>query len=164
MVWPFLMGFSALLCVGSIWAREWRFSALVILIAYSAMQFKKVTYDGDEWAFVVSAAIWICAAAAIQRQIVYASTQMRKCLTCISGFLASAGLCYFWAKLTSAPREFGSLPYLVADLAVIAAMLIIGRSICAGIYTGNWFLGRTGFRGDALHSPMRKNYYARTKK
>jgi len=115
------------------WAKEWRIPAAIVFGAYLMMQAKKAIFSDDSLAFAVAAAIWIISAGAIQRQLRYNPTQMHRKLTGISALLTAAGLCYFWARVTGAPREFGSLPFLISDLAVIAAMLIIGREIGAVI-------------------------------
>lgn len=143
MVWPFLMGGSALLfvasaLVGNGWALR---SSLIILAGLIAVRAKKFVFMDENLSFVVGASIWVIAAVAIPRQVVYNERQSFRASSQISLFLIASGLCSLWARLTDAPRAFGSPPYVTADLLLIAAMLVIGWQIRDDILSGIRSLG-----------------------
>lgn len=131
MVWPFLMGGSALLLVassvvGNGWATR---SSLVILAGLLAVRAKNFIFIGSDLSFVVGASIWVICAVAIPRQVVYNGRQVMAPSSQISLLLVAVGLCSMWARVVNAPRVFGSPPYVVADLLLVAAMLVIGWQI-----------------------------------
>lgn len=128
MIWPWLMGFSALVTVGALIARDtWAAkTGAIVFCAYALMQVKKMVFPDHELAFVVSAAIWVIAAGAIPRQNGANVFEIRS-------LLALVGLCYFWGRLMGEAAALGSTPHVVSDLLAIVAMVLIGSNFVLGL-------------------------------
>jgi len=139
MVWPFLMGSTAALLAVSLVLREraavW--VAGIMLAAYAAVQARKLLFDAPH-DLVISAAIWITAGGLVARHNRAAGA-----------LLAASGLCYLWARVTDAPRVFGSAPFVASDLLAVAALGMVGR-LCydrgADDDRRTWPMGRAGDR------------------
>lgn len=122
-VWPFLMAGAATGLVAALIARDRDYAVAfgLMLLAYAAMRAN--VFAG--WSVEVNlpaAVIWGLCAGAIR-----ASTQLRV----FPNLLGAIPACYLWAEVTAAPLAFGSAPYVLADLAAIAAMI-----------GGGWGIGR----------------------
>lgn len=117
MVWPFLMGSTAVVLAVALVLREraGAFVAGVMLAAYAAVQARKVIFDAPH-DLAISAAIWITAGGVAARHNRAAGA-----------LLAASGLCYLWARITDAPRVFGSAPFVASDLLAVAALGIVCR-------------------------------------
>ena len=153
-VWPVLMGaavvlLAASLLLGDMWSAH---VAGIMVCAYLAMQFKKIAFGDADLAFVASAAIWISAAVAIQRQAGENMTQNKSRLNAIKVLLTLCGSCYLWARVVSAPREFGSAPYMYADILAGLAMLLLGSGLLASIHGRNNGVQPMGAAWQAGHS------------
>lgn len=106
--------------------------AAAILLALVAMRFTGLL-DYQE-RLIASAVVWFVAAS-------YIVNQCRASL--VAFFVLASGLCYIWARLTLAPIEFMSLPFVVSDILCVAAMVF------AGVGNGNVGIGyRGGNMGD----------------
>ena len=46
----------------------------------------------------------------------------------VSGIVASSALCYFWAAIAGSPKVVGSIPYVISDVLMVAAMVWIGAN------------------------------------
>ena len=55
-----------------------------------------------------------------------------------SGIVVLSALCYFWAASSNAPQVVGSIPFVVSDILMVAAMVWIGfsgiRAFIGGIF------------------------------
>ncbi len=122
MIWPFLMALTVVVGASCLAAghRPQAISAGLMLLAYGAMRVKSAVFLASEYDNAVSAAIWLAAAVAIQRQLRYVSAT-------IPVLLGAVSLCYLWARLVSAPKVIGSAPYMMADVLAVLALLLIGR-------------------------------------
>jgi hypothetical protein len=132
-VWPYLMAISAVTVLITAVARDRAMLALsaMILAAYIGGRIIKAGLHPDAQ-LIAFAVLWISVAVAdaTQRQ---ADTK--------SALLAAVALCYLWAKMASAPWAFGSVPFVVSDLAALAVMALIVKG------SGRAFIGRVADLG-----------------
>lgn len=127
MVWPFLMAFSALITVAAWLVGNGNAArcAFVILLGLSAIRVALALPVSHSYDILLISAIWVVMAALIPRQVAGGDTTT----LIVRVFLVMNGMTGLWAKLTDAPRVFGSAPYVAGDLLLIAAMLLIGWSL-----------------------------------
>lgn len=149
--WPFLMAVSALVTLAGVFLRDKpaRVVGFVSLAAYALVFLKKKAFD-PPFDLSISALIWVSAGVLVLSfsRIDYGKSRIyRRAGT----LLILAGLCYFWARLTNAPREFGSPPFATSDLLAVCAMLIGGKRafliiICRirGLGHRGWISSRNG--------------------
>jgi hypothetical protein len=128
-IWPYMMAMAASVAILSAIAGDGVRAALAVFGAYVAARLISAGLPFP-WDLVAFAALWV----AVGR---YAVSQGHP----ISGGLfVACGLCYLWARLTGAPREVGSLPFVVSDvLAGVAMLLMGGRAV--GALVGSGVLG-----------------------
>lgn len=145
-VWPFLVTFAALcLAWGAHRGDRDAVIALAAMLGGYAATRALVSVYGDARLDIQLALIWIAVA-----HVSVAFTQLRVFPSCA----ALIGLCYFAAWYTAAPREFGSWPYVIADILAVAAMIGAVWDDGGG---GNRILGRGDHRGfgvDLGHHPL----------
>jgi hypothetical protein len=145
-VWTILWGMSLSLMaasfwVGSAWAAR---TASAIFAAYVAVRIVDGFPISGELQILCFAAIWVIASCFVP--LGGAGDNVSPLI--VRACMALAGACYLWARLTGAPRVFGSAPYVVSDLLLIAAMLLIGWPLRHDIRSafvarhGGWDLGR----------------------
>ncbi len=127
MVWPFLMAFSALITVIAWLVGNGNAArcAFVILLGISAIRVALALPVSHSYDILLISAIWVVMAALIPRQVAGGDTTS----LIVRVFLVMNGMTGLWAKVTDAPRVFGSAPYVAGDLLLIAAMLLIGWSL-----------------------------------
>ena len=120
-VWPFLMGFSALILALAIFARNAPAAKVagVIFAAYIAVRLVKIS--GVEYQVAAFALIWLCAAIGA-----FLSDARRYGISLI---LLGVSMCYVWARVTVAPWVFGSPPFVLSDLLAVLAMLVLGAGL-----------------------------------
>ena len=121
LVWPFLMGLSALILALAIFSRNAPAVKVagVILAAYLAGRLVKAL--GIEYQVAAFALIWLCAAIGA-----FVADARRYGISLI---LLGVSLCYVWARVTVAPWVFGSPPFVLSDLLAVLAMLVLGAGL-----------------------------------
>ena len=120
-VWPLLIGLSIATIIsaraaGDRWAMR---AGAVVLAAYAAMRAEAVIFSGGAYSDAICAAVWVAAAASIQRR-------GTATIAGIKVMLVLVALCYWWARVSGAAHEFGSLPYVASDLFAVMALICIG--------------------------------------
>lgn len=150
-VWSVLWGMSlALLAAsyfaGSAWAAR---TSIAIFGAYVAVRiFDNLPISG-ELQIRCFAAIWVAASCFVPLR--GAGSRLQPYL--IRALMTMAAGCYVWARMTNAPREFGSPPFVASDTLMAAAMLLIGWTLrhdirsAFDVHSGSWSLGRDSSRG-----------------
>ncbi len=150
-VWAVLWGMSLSLTAasfyaGSAWAAR---TSVAIFGAYVTVRiFDNLPISG-ELQLLCFAAIWVGASCFVP----LGGSGDKVAPLLVRALMALAGACYLWARLTGAPRVFGSAPFVVSDLLLIAAMLLIGWTLRHDIrsafvaYRGSWSLGRDSLGG-----------------
>ena len=131
MIWPYMMATAAGVAALSAVAGDGMRAALAVLLAYIAARLISAGLPVP-WDLLAFGALWVAVGGYVLRQGLPIS----------GGLLIACGLCYFWARVTGAPREVGSLPFVVSDILAGAAMLLMGGRHVVGI-VGTWSMGRS---------------------
>ena len=143
-VWPFLWGLCAVLGLVSVVSkhrRAWQALA-AIFAAYVSVKAMSLVF-GDHGIYLAAGAlIWAITARAV----------FRLGHTTPSRIILLSTLCYFWAAGSGAPRIVGSIPFVVSDLLMVAAMVWIGRHGIASLISRTGVLDHGGNRDMRLHS------------
>lgn len=137
-IWPYIMGLCAVLAVAAWAGRDLSASRSLcaVLVALVAIRAASYVY-GDSSAYTALAAlIWAVTAMHVFRSIGATA----------SSILVLSALCYFWANYSGAPRVVGSLPFVVSDVLLVAAIVWIGSSGICAFYQRTLNLGRSGDR------------------
>tara|TARA_R110000850_G_scaffold152818_1_gene276069 strand:+ start:4521 stop:5012 length:492 start_codon:yes stop_codon:yes gene_type:complete len=119
-IWPYLMALAAGLFLSSAIAKysSAARSLLCILATYAATRGINAAF-GTEWvADGIAALTWAYCARFV----------FNKGSTTASGIIAISALCYFWAAIAGAPKVVGSIPYVISDVLMVAAMVWIGAN------------------------------------
>ena len=126
-VWALLWGLTSLLLaasalVGNRWATR---TSAVILASYVLVRVIYAFPISSDLQILNVAALWVVASCFVP----LGGTGDKLAPLFVRAFMALSGACYLWARLTDAPRVFGSPPYVASDLLLIAAMLLIGWTL-----------------------------------
>ena len=112
---------------GARWAV--RLSA-VIVSAYAVTHVAKFSLPLNSELFpLFFGAIWVSASSLMWLKPSDLPSDMTMRAHLSKSLIALNGLCYFWANAVNAPREFGSPPYVTADVMAFVAMALIGWSL-----------------------------------
>lgn len=144
-VWVFLWGMTLLLmaasfAVGNQWATR---TCGAIFAAYVAVRVVDGFPISGELILLIFAAIWVTASCFVP----LGGSGDKMAPLFVRAFMALSGACYLWARLTDAPRVFGSPPYVASDMLLIAAMLLIGWTLRHDIHRISADAGGGGFLG-----------------
>lgn len=126
-VWVYLWGIAlALLALSLLVGHRWatRTSA-VILTCYVLVGRVDSLPISSELKDLAAAALWVVASGFVP--LVGLGGGIAPLV--VRSFMALSGSCYLWSRLAGAKPEFGSLPFVIADLLLIAAMMLIGWTL-----------------------------------
>lgn len=110
-----MMAGSALVATFAAVAGDGVRAALAVVAAYLAARLISAGLPLP-WDLLAFGALWVSVGGYVARQGHPIS----------GGLLVACGLCYLWARLTGAPREVGSLPFVISDILAGVAMLFMG--------------------------------------
>jgi len=100
------------------------FSSVAILGCYVLVQIVKHLPISSDYYPVICAGIWVIASGSITRRFLHSDSNVAALMYAIPVLVAMSALCYLWAGVSNAPREKGSVPYVVSDVLMVVAMLL----------------------------------------
>lgn len=139
-VWPFLMGLAAAVFAAAVVSCDRRYvAASGIILALYILGRVFMAALPSEVLLPAFAFMWIAGAGLV--------LQCRtRPLIAAAGFMASAGLCYAWAKATGAAWVFLSPPFVASDLCALAAMICMATGVRSDVFARNGRLDSFGHR------------------
>lgn len=142
MIWPYLMGLSAVVTLVAALSRQMPLTkaAGAILAAYFAARILKAGVP-PEFQLVAFAALWVSVGGFVLRQCGLVVPAL---------LLVVCSLCYLWARLTAAPWVVGSVPFVISDILAVAAMLWIGGAAAHVLIRDGYLGGNSDRRGAGL--------------